>query len=438
MKLLVHKGSFSYFLCGMLEYLFVLLVVLCFQTPYAKAITSKYYLDEFAVFTMIILFISRFFQIKLKTILINRTVLFLFIYYIVMFIYRIMSGMIYGEEAFYIKFFVVLPLLTIIFVSYYADKKIEKLITKYNNIMIIISIISLFFWVFGSLLHIISPTGKIYAYWGSAYYYPSYYGLYFERQGNVIFGIRSIRNSGIFCEAPMYSSCLVIAIASELFLLPELNANSINYSSTRIKRNHIKVFSWRVVVLIVTLISTLTTTGLVMLVLMLFLNFLRNNPRNRQIRIIKQVATLGVTICIFFIVYVILLDKSTSVSWLVRLDDYRAGFLTWIDSPIFGAGFNNLEVVQSHMSSFRRGNLGFSNALFVVLVEGGLAFLAVYFVPIFGCIKLASKQRKMGYVFFAIIIVIEFSVAVIQHELLMLMILALFYSYMIFGYGDKI
>ena len=82
-------------------------------------------------------------------------------------------------------------------------------IQYYINIMTLIGMISLFFWLFGSTLGIIKPTRLLFSNWGST---PtpvySYYGLYFETQH--INGI--IRNSAVFTEAPMASLNVIIAL----------------------------------------------------------------------------------------------------------------------------------------------------------------------------------------------------------------------------------
>ena len=125
------------------------------------------------------------------------------------------------------------------------------------------------------------------------------------------------------------------------------------------------------------------------------------------------------------------------MSWKTRSDDYAAGFRAWMHSPIWGNGFNNFDSVKYYMSSFRRDNLGFSNSLFVVLVEGGILLLSVYALPAITCIYNAIKQNKPGIAAFTTVIIIEFVAAIIQFEFLMILLLAFFYSFTIYSIGKK-
>lgn len=119
------------------------------------------------------------------------------------------------------------------------------------------------------------------------------------------------------------------------------------------------------------------------------------------------------------------------------MDDYAAGFTVWKKSFLWGVGFSNWDVIKSYMSLFRRDNLGFSNGIFVVLVEGGLLLLSVYIFPIITCIYNALKQNKLGLAAFTVVVIIEFVVAVIHYEFLMMLLLALFYAVTICSMGKK-
>lgn len=81
------------------------------------------------------------------------------------------------------------------------DNLITKFVNIFVNIMAIVAIISMIFWLFGSILQKLHPTSVVYSGWSSEYV-NSFYGIYFQPQGADInlLGLLHIsaRNSAIF------------------------------------------------------------------------------------------------------------------------------------------------------------------------------------------------------------------------------------------------
>lgn len=437
MKIVYQRVGVKALFYSLIEYIFMISVVLSFRTPFAASLQGEYYLNEITAILSVILLVSEISRSKIKYNLFTRWAFIFLLYYAIMLLYISTGGMGNGVKKFAAKFLVLLPILSLTFALYLDEHKIINLLKKYSSVMSIIAVISLFFWLFGSVLHVVHPTGSFYAQWGTPYYYPSYYNLYFERQHGTVFGVKINRNMGMFLEGPMYSSCLVIAIAIELFLTEDLKFDD----DIDIKRRHshsLKQLLYpKTLILIIALITTLTTTGYIMLVFMIFLSFLINEPKNRQIKILKYFLTAFAAVAAFYLAYMIFLNKSTSMSWKTRMDDYIAGFTVWKQSFLWGVGFNNWSVVKSYMSLFRRDNLGFSNGIFTVLVEGGILLMSVYIFPIITCIYNALKQNKLGLAAFTVVVIIEFVVAVIHYEFLMMLMLALFYAFTICSMGKR-
>jgi len=96
----------------------------------------------------------------------------------------------------------------------------------------------------------------------------SYFNLHFDTQKMGIGGFTLIRNSGIFCEAPMYAIILLVTFMFQLFI------DEIEFS----KRNFY--------ILVVTIITTVTTTGIICTSLMLFLAFVY---KKFEVKILKQI-----------------------------------------------------------------------------------------------------------------------------------------------------
>ena len=97
----------------------------------------------------------------------------------------------------------------------------QKLYEVMEQIIIVISIVSLSFWLVGSILGIIQPSGVEYTIWsstdGSEVPINTYYHLYFETQYQRFFDTMFVRNSAIFTEAPMSSFMFCFAFLVELF-----------------------------------------------------------------------------------------------------------------------------------------------------------------------------------------------------------------------------
>ena len=127
-----------------------------------------------------------------------------------------------SKISFISRYMIIFPLLIIYFFEIRKDGAIE-LLKKYSNVIVIISIISLFFYVFGSLLNVIDPTGKVTIQWGNIKSINTYFFIHFDIQIDKIFFIRLIRNTSIFTEAPMYALHLLIALFATLFYYKRIN-----------------------------------------------------------------------------------------------------------------------------------------------------------------------------------------------------------------------
>ena len=127
------------------------------------------------------------------------------------------------------------------------NEKLSFLLDSFSKIVTVIAGISIFFWLFGSILHFL-PCRIVSYYWGRDYPYTSYnyFWLYFENPVQAMGSI--IRNTGIYTEAPGYVCRLAPAIGIELF-----------YFS---KKPNIK----RLLVLFLTMLTTLSSKAFIILV----------------------------------------------------------------------------------------------------------------------------------------------------------------------------
>ncbi len=286
----------------------------------------------------------------------------------------------------------------------------KSLMLKVSNIMIILALISLVFYILGPILHIIQPTGTIKINWGTEKEIDSYYNIHYVAQRMEFLGNNVARNTGIFTESPMYSLNLTIALIAELFLI-----------------NKIKLK--KILILCFTILTTLSTTGVIVMMMTLVGRYLITKFNSKLHIVVKKIALpiLCVVACIFAII--LLKTKAESTSFQIRMDDYKAGYLSWKESPIMGNGYGNVEALEQHMSAFRYYNMGQSNSILKVLSEGGIYFLLFYFIPWGGCIIYSLKKRERNITIVAISMFVLFFVTIFPYNFMTINFVAMAWFY---------
>ncbi|NRY62050.1 O-antigen ligase family protein [Clostridium beijerinckii] len=427
MKILILLTTFF-------EYLFALFVILDCNTPYAVALDRNYYITEIVMILIIILLILNFIINHISKRLISNWLKIFFPYYLIMFTFLLVNVSDEKRVNFMARFLIALPILTLLFGIYQKSNDIYRILKRLTNVISVLSLISLFFWFFGSQLHYLSPTGQILSYWGYEFNYPSYYGLYFERQMDNFLWIHGYRNIGIFCEGPMFSLILVISLFTEIFLFQEDSTKKLlNIVNGKIYLNNVKGIlrnRIKISILVITLVTTTSTTGMVLLVLLLLLKYAINSPKEKYKLILKWVSGLFIIVGGLIIMNNLLETKSNSNSWLIRMSDYNIGFKAWMNSPLFGNGYGDWTSLQSLMSENFRTNTGFSNAIFTVLSQGGIVLMLVYVISIIGYFRCFLKYKNKVVLVFEIIFLIEFVVTLFQYTFIMMILLAYGYTYM--------
>ena len=240
----------------------------------------------------------------------------------------------------------------------------QKLYEVTEQIIIVISIVSLSFWLVGSILGIIQPSGVEYTIWsstdGSEVPINTYYHLYFETQYQRFFDTMFVRNSAIFTEAPMSSFMFCFAFLVELF---------------KKKQYNLKVC----ILLLVSIVTCISTTGYVVAIIAIFMKYIiTNSGKNTVSSVIKLTIAPLVLIAIVLVMEYVLESKLQTTSGSLRMDDFVAGFKAWMLHPIMGNGYGNSNSYVYMMSTFRIDRKGFSNSLMQILAYGGLYLFAPY------------------------------------------------------------
>ena len=380
-----------------LGYLLALFLILNNQTVFQNGISFNYHIYEI---TLLLIIVTTLYQIEKYGIYENKFKSLLnlsFIYYVYLSIISIASVGVDQLVSFWARY-ASLPFVFFYFSSNASYIVKIELFRKVVNVMVVISCISLFFWIFGSTFKMITPTGVALFEWGTVNEVSSYFNIYFETQYVDWLGIDFFwRNTAIFVEGPMMSLTLIIAITLIYYF------DDIWHIAT-----------WKKFILAFAIITSFSVTGYFILwgfvVLKLY--------RSKKFRAIMIVMLIPLSL---YAIQVMMDMKQSTGSYSLREDDYYVGFITWLQNPIFGWGFNNWEALQANMKG--RANDGFSNSIFSVLTQGGILMGLMYFIPILIGITSKEFKRFVVCIVYAILFIsIIFQTAYVNFFLFCLMI----------------
>jgi len=313
----------------------------------------------------------------------------------------------HGGERTYIKiFWMVLPMY-LLYLSSLKRKgfdSVSSLLLKYSNVVFILAIISLIYWILGSNLAILSPTMYVPNTWtgNGIQMIPTYHFLYFETQEGSFMGYETIRNSGIFNEGPMYNMILCVALSIELFLRP------------------IKLFK-RIVLLGITIATTFTTTGIIFLGLTAVWIIFHFFSKKARALLIFVIPILAVGMMIFS--NAVLEDKQTSSgegSLRSRMYDITTCIDIGMENPVLGQG-----LFTKKLGEASGGTYGYSNSLFTLFADGGfytvfLYLAALVLIPLRDYLK--NREVLWPLMMFAYFLLFTFTIS--QYQLLTLLFVA--------------
>lgn len=366
MKIKLSKEKLSHF-CN---YLLATMLILNCQSVYQNSLDRNYHIYEITFAAIIIGSIVQISVWGMKESVFKELVLFAALYYLYLLLFMFFS--VSSDEIIsFISRFSVLPFVALYFETNAAYKEKVFFFKSFINIAVLISVISLVFYVFGTLCHLIPSTGYVNFEWGSNYRVISYFNLYYEIQWVDWIGFALKRNTACFVEGPMF--CLVL-IFSLLFYYRFAN--------------DVHIPKWKQITLILAVISTFSVSGLLFIILIGFITLLQK--RNWKALTLIFGVPIILIVGIFFY-----LKKASTGSFSYRMDDYVAGLKTWLDYPIFGSGFNNFDALISNMS--RSNMTGFSNSVFAILGQGGIVLFALYIIPTLKSLCIGLKKRRMDY-----------------------------------------
>ena len=352
-------------LLTVLEYLWAFFVIMNGNTVYHANANVDFHLLEIALgLTGVLLAVNIAFM-RMRATKMNLLVAMLMMLYTTIYLSVRQTSM---TASLFIKLFVIgAPLAYLLFAELYRQGRLFRLLYRIVDILCIMAVVSLYFWIFGELLGLIQRNGYVELNWGTAGSVEGYYGVHFAFQLDTTFfpDLFIFRNSGIFAEAPMFNLWLSIAISIELFLKEKPSRN-------------------RIILLAITIFTTMSVTGMMFLALSLGLFTMQHyRELSRKKKILLWSALLVVVPLVVGFLAKILLLKTETQSYDMRLSDYVGGIKLWMDYPVFGCGYGNLALLLPYIYS-PDGVIGFSNSITAVLGTGGMWMAVLFYVPLLG------------------------------------------------------
>ena len=289
-----------------------------------------------------------------------------------------------------------------------GNDRIPGALIRYSQLVTVIAAASIVCWLLFSVLRAVPNSGEVQSYWVSDYEPVSiwtFYNIYFEPQWVTFFGKYIVRNCAIFTEAPIFTWHLVIAFFVELFIQK-------------------KVSFVRTIIIGLALITTVSTTGYIAGVLAVIVRIVVACLKSERYRSLSKGAKAAIWIIAAAVVIAVaagsiflLKEKFASYSGSTRIEDFRVGFLGWMDNFWTGAGFGNRERIYIHREIY--SDYGFSNGIMEVAAEGGVYLLICFVGPfIYGFID-AVRRKDAELAIFAVFVFVMASITSSQYTYLM-------------------
>lgn len=403
----IKENKNIYRIINILKYAIILCAILKTQSVYTFFKEIDLHINMILVLLLSTMTVLRW---KNNEFVINnkRGIIFLIIYIVYVLIYALLAKCI--DRTFFVNFVIIFGLFFINLAFSFDVKKEIKNITKvFVNIMVVITVVSLFFFVFGSILKWIKPSNKIMINWGEERLIDSYFCIHFNTQTIEVLKNTIYRNSSIFTEAPMFALNLSFALATEIFLNDKKKTNN-------------------VIILIIGLISTLTLSAFVNIFLVYVLWAIINY---KYIILDKKKVILNIILLIITILFLFVFwgFRSNSASLSIRIDDYQASFKAFSNHAIIGNGYNNELAIKEYFSDFRKYNNGLSNSIFVILAEGGIYLSLIYILPQILIAYESIKFKEKNILAMDIIFIISMFISIYTFTPLMFLNLAIIDAY---------
>ena len=396
------------------ETLLTLSIILDLNSVYCILLrmSSNLRVSFFSIIFLILLMIIRGKKIK---IMVNQSIFLLIYIFGLIFINYFLN--VSGLKTVFIYYFFIFFLFYIYF-STYGKTAILSILDKFIKIVVILSIISLFFWILGDCLNIIKGTHTVYIDFGAGTEevrgITSYYNLHFDTQKIIINGLELIRNSGIFCEAPMFAIIILVAMMFQLFI------------------KEIRFSKFNLIILTITVLTTTSTTGILFSIIMLFVYLEINQVKIKLLNQLKYIL-FPLVFCIVFLLSLNIIDnKSSTDSYSNRLLDYKNSFSVFMHYPFLGKGISHEHYYEGHILGY-----GYSNTISKIITDGGMYLLLFYLVGVIKVVKYGIYKKNNNIIAIAIMCCLFSIFIIFAHYTLSIFLISIAYAINKKGIGEK-
>lgn len=357
-----------------LEYMLVIITILECNSIYTRTVNYNFHISlinyiVISLFSLFVILIAK----KNSKYSVSSKCIFLLLYTLIYFVICVRDN--YVRYIF--NFIILLPIMYVYFKENDLNKK--GIMSKYSKIICFLSVLSLLFYFFGTVLNLI-PSKSILVNWGGIKTRQSYFFLHFSTQTISLFGKLVYRNTGIFTEAPMYAFILILGLISEI-IFPT--------GKSKLKRT----------LIFIAILTTLSTTGITISIAILLFYYIFNKEHESLKKIVKIFLLPIICIISINVFSYLISEKTDTKSYLIRMDDFNSSINAWKENIVFGNGFSNSSVTESYMSeNVRNGLTGQSSAYGRIISEGGLYLLYIYLFPLIMLTYsgLKSKNKMLG------------------------------------------
>lgn len=256
-----------------------------------------------------------------------------------------------------------LPIISALsFATFTSPADFQRFMNRFIKVMLIIASVSLFFWLFGSVLKLIPPDSTVVFEWGGNRTGNSYFGLYFEPRWQQMlipgYGIYQ-KNCGIFTETPMYC-----------FLL----SNAYCFYRLRKEQN-----IWVKVIFLVTIFSAVNITAITSVFVFETIRWVMNSEIKSKKDIFRIIVILCLSVVCVFGVVVLVETKLGTGSGHVRMDHLQSCIKAFISSFPFGRG---IVFGDNDIMGLGRYRQGMSMGVPYLFAQGGLGVVVIVIIPI--------------------------------------------------------
>lgn len=381
------RSILSQLLLPALEYIMLGLMILCSTSIWLRYGFGLSHINIIKILIIILCSLIVLYQILFKrSSIVPKQWLFWTVFLLVCFSFGALGSSIDLSSNLSSTLKLLIPSLCFLALAFSMEQgEIAVLCRRYVNLMLSIACVSLFFWLFGSVLQLISPSGTISYQWDWTRETATYYGLYFEPQVSDSLFSGMIKNCGIFTEGTMYGFMLCLAYMFE--------------------RNLYQSRPAVLIILTITIFSTLSTMPILVWLLfegiMLLANinsYLSNKFQSNQLKIIKVLSLVVVIVALFSLIFFLITGKLSTGSYSVRSDHLINCFRAFFESFPFGYGYGNTDLLKETLSY----NQGLSVGIPYFMALGGIGAVLIIIIPVLLYIYYSWKLSNWKNIVFAI------------------------------------